>query len=54
MHLQEIRDLQYTRTELWQSACRHEITVDELYRALKAIRDHAGDAVYEIPKLGRR
>lgn len=51
---EEVDDLRYTRTQLWIAACRHEITVVELYEKLAELRRLAGEAIYKVPRLGRR
>ena len=51
---EEIDEARETRSRLWAKACAHEITVDQLYAALKRLRDRIGDELYRIPRIGRR
>jgi len=51
---EELEELRETRSRLWARACAREITVDQLYAALKRLRDLAGDELYRIPRIGRR
>jgi hypothetical protein len=41
-----------TRSRLWAAACAGEITTEELYAQLKALRQAAGDELYPVTELG--